>query len=80
MPESTTRQLSFIIDDITCMHCVERVEKAIGAVSGVRRANVNLGEKMATVEYDSEVSDVQQIVSAVRELSLIHISEPTRLC
>ena len=79
MPEPTTRQLRFIIDDITCMHCVERVEKAIGAVSGVRRANVNLGEKMATVEYDSEVSDVQQIIGAVREEGFTPGASKTRL-
>jgi Cu+-exporting ATPase len=61
------------------MHCVERVEKAIGAVSGVRRANVNLGEKMATVEYDSEVSDVQQIIGAVREEGFTPGASKTRL-
>ena len=79
MPEPTTRQLRFIIDDITCMHCVERVEKAIGAVSGVRRAIVNLGEKMATVEYDSDVSDVQQIIGAVREEGYTPGASKTRL-
>ncbi len=66
MPEVSTRQIGFVIDDITCMHCVERVKTALAKIDGVRMASVSLGEKMATIEYDANATNARQMVEAVR--------------
>ncbi|MCX6308538.1 MAG: heavy metal translocating P-type ATPase, partial [Bacteroidia bacterium] len=44
------------IEGMTCMHCSGRVEKALNGLDGVE-ANVNLGEKSATLQMTGEVSD-----------------------
>ena len=43
------REISFGIAGMTCASCVRRVEKALGAVPGVEKAEVNLGTERATV-------------------------------
>jgi len=44
------------IEGMSCMHCSSRVEKALNGLDGVE-ANVNLGEKTATLNVTGEVSD-----------------------
>ena len=45
------------IDGMSCMHCKGAVEKALGAVDGVKSAVVDLEAKTATVELDLDVAD-----------------------
>ena len=54
------------IDGMSCAHCSSRVEKALGALSGVK-AVVDLEKGMATVEYEGAISD-QQLRETVEEL------------
>lgn len=44
------------IEGMTCMHCSGRVEKALSSLDGVD-ANVNLGEKTATLQMTGDISD-----------------------
>jgi copper chaperone CopZ len=44
------------IEGMTCMHCSGRVEKALNGLDGVE-ANVNLGEKSATLQMTGDISD-----------------------
>ena len=45
------------VDGMSCMHCKGAVEKALGAVDGVKSAVVDLEAKTATVELDLDVAD-----------------------
>lgn len=53
------------IDGMKCMHCKASVEKALGAVSGVTGAEVNLEEKTASIRMETEVAD-QVLMDAVK--------------
>ncbi|MDC8759097.1 heavy metal translocating P-type ATPase [Janthinobacterium fluminis] len=44
------------IDGMSCASCVGRVEKALAAVPGVRRASVNLATESARVESDAPLA------------------------
>ncbi len=44
------------IEGMTCMHCSGRVEKALNNLDGVE-ANVNLGEKTATLQMTGDISN-----------------------
>jgi Cu+-exporting ATPase len=57
----------FSIEGMTCASCVARVEKSIKKISSVANAEVNLATERARVTYRQEVSDSQQIVSAVED-------------
>ena len=41
--------LALRVDDLTCVDCARRVERALVAVPGVRRADVSYGTKQARV-------------------------------
>ena len=66
LPPART-EYSFGVEGMTCASCVARVEKAIGKVSGVIGASVNLGSESATVVADPSVglSDLQAAVEQV---------------
>ncbi|MGQ3672405.1 heavy metal translocating P-type ATPase [Xanthobacter sp. TB0136] len=54
--------LTLSIEGMTCASCVGRVEKALQAVPGVTRAQVNLATERASVEGNV---DAQQLIQAV---------------
>jgi len=52
------------IAGMTCVSCVGRVERALRAVPGVRRADVHLGQEQALVEADATVG-LAALIAAV---------------
>ena len=55
------------VEGMSCMHCQLRVKKAIEAVEGVRKADVNLQTKQAVVEYEEGKADLEKVKVAIRE-------------
>ncbi len=53
------------IEGMTCASCVRRVEKALAKVPGVQEASVNLATEKARVVFDSTVTDLAQLRTAV---------------
>jgi copper chaperone len=52
---------------MTCGHCEMRVKKAIEAIEGVRKVEVNLQNKHVVVEYDERKANLEKIKAAVKE-------------
>lgn len=65
--EQTTRngEAELLIGGMTCASCATRVEKALAHVSGVQEAAVNLATERATVRFNPDLLDLDQLVSAV---------------
>lgn len=57
------QKVQLSIEGMGCASCVGRVEKALGAVSGVTAANVNLAAETATVEGEAPL---EALVAAVK--------------
>jgi P-type Cu+ transporter len=57
--------LELAIDGMTCASCVGRVEHALSAVPGVRRARVNLATERAQIEVVPGTSMADALISAV---------------
>ncbi|MGO4706844.1 heavy metal translocating P-type ATPase [Microvirga sp. 2MCAF38] len=55
------------IQGMSCASCVGRVEKAIGAVSGVSAAQVNLATERARVTLSSSAFDPATVAEAIRK-------------
>ena len=68
----------FNVRGMTCSACSAHVEKAVGKVAGVAAVTVNLLGSSMLVDYDDTRTGPSAIIRAVQDLSLIHISEPTR--
>jgi Cu+-exporting ATPase len=61
------REVSLPIEGMTCASCVRRVEKALGRVSGVSQASVNLATERASVAYDATSAGMDQLRAAVEK-------------
>lgn len=57
----------FTVTGMSCAACSARVEKAVRALKGVRRADVNLLQNRLSAEYDEAVVSAGDIVSAVEK-------------
>src|SRR5271157_1272990 len=58
-------QWELAISGMHCASCVARVEDALGGVSGVHEARVNLATERAAVTVDPSRTDLDQLVSSV---------------
>ena len=60
-------QIEIGIRGMTCANCSSRVERALGKVSGVAEAGVNLATERATVRYDASATTAARIAAAVAD-------------
>lgn len=56
------------IDGMTCASCVSRVEKALGSVAGVLKADVNLATKTARVEVTESAVNAADLIAAIDDV------------
>lgn len=62
--EKKTMQVS----GMTCAACSARIEKVLGKMAGIKKANVNLATEKLTVEYDENKTDFEQIKEKVEKI------------
>ncbi|AKB44750.1 MAG: cation transporter [Methanosarcina vacuolata] len=55
------------VEGMSCMHCQLRVKKAVEAVEGVQRADVNLQTKQVTVDFKEGEENLEKVKAAIRE-------------
>ncbi|MEN6552457.1 MAG: copper ion binding protein [Methanobacterium sp.] len=55
------------VEGMSCMHCQMRVKKAVEAVEGVQRVDVNLQTKQVTVDYEEGKANIEKVKEAVKE-------------
>jgi copper chaperone len=53
------------VEGMTCGHCVNSVEKAVKEIGA--KANVDLGGKTVTVEYEESKVTIEAIKEAIEE-------------
>ncbi|AFY55453.1 copper/silver-translocating P-type ATPase [Rivularia sp. PCC 7116] len=59
------KTLSLKLRGMSCASCAISIEKVINSVPGVSECNVNFGVEQATVKYNPQKTDIQQIQNAV---------------
>lgn len=58
------RVATFVVPNMTCPTCPITVKKAMSAVHGVRSVKIDLGSKMATVQFDPKLTNAAVIAAA----------------
>ncbi|NLC29806.1 MAG: heavy-metal-associated domain-containing protein [Chloroflexi bacterium] len=48
----------YSIPNISCLHCVNKIEQAISAIEGVDFVDADLASLSVTVEYESPADDM----------------------
>jgi copper chaperone len=64
--ESITQE-TIKVEGMSCGHCEMRVKKAVEAIEGVQKVEVNLRNKHVVVEYDEMKANLEKIKAAVKE-------------
>ncbi len=59
--------ITFGVEDMHCAHCQAKVVSALKAVKGVKKADVSLEQKSATVTVRAGKVDVETLKNAVKE-------------
>lgn len=54
------------VEGMSCSHCVNAVEKAVGALEGVAQVKVDLDAKKVTVDHDEKVT-LESIKNAIED-------------
>lgn len=53
------------VPEVSCHHCINAIEGAVGALDGVDSVKVDLQRKDVTVDYDESTVDLPKIVAAI---------------
>lgn len=61
------QHMEFPVEGMTCGSCVARVERAIRKREGVGDVNVNLATTRASVDFDTDKTNADEIFEAVRQ-------------
>lgn len=73
--EVTTQ--TFAIEGMTCASCAQTIEKAVGKLSGVDKASVNLATEKMQVSYNPSVISVSDVTGAVSNSGYAAVLETT---
>ncbi len=65
--ETPKTSTTISVGGMTCAACVRRVEKSLGALPGVSRADVNLATEKATLTYDPALVTLDDFEAALTE-------------
>jgi len=57
--------LEFYVDDMMCMHCVNRIKEAL-SVKGVSNINIDLDSKLVSVETDLKKEHIFKLVKKAK--------------
>ena len=63
----STEKKTLLVEGMSCGHCKNAVEKAVGALSGILLAEVDLAAKTLIVEFDSSKVTLDEIQATVDE-------------
>ncbi|MBS2132122.1 copper-translocating P-type ATPase (plasmid) [Burkholderia thailandensis] len=78
-PGHKLEHIELSIGGMTCPHCPTAVEKALGAVAGVHRAQVNLTSRLASIDFDPARAGVIDLLQAIRSAGYSAGTAKTRI-
>ncbi len=64
------------IAGMTCDHCVQRVERALRSLPGIKEVSVNRAEAVARVTFDGSVVDVPAMHDALLKSGYKPVAAP----
>ena len=60
-------QQTYLVEGMTCEHCVHAVKSSVSALAGVDSVEVSLEKKLVTVGFDPEKANLQSIRTAIED-------------
>ena len=69
------QDLKIKVMGMSCDHCVQTIQKAVGEISGVQQVNVDLDKKEVTVAIDENKTKLKDITSKIVEAGFEVVEE-----
>lgn len=66
----------YLVPGVSCHHCVEAVTSEVSKLVGVEHVDVNLDNKVVTVEFGDSVAP-ESIVAAIKEAGYAEVRPTT---
>lgn len=66
--ESDLKEVELDIDGISCQVCVNKIEKKVSKLNGVRSVIVNLANSRGKIVYDSDVIKLSEILEVMKKM------------
>lgn len=79
MSDNNSAKATLKISGMTCAACSTRVEKALGRVAGVSSAAVNLTTEKASIEYDPDQANLDDLRQAVEKTGYQVVSDTKKV-
>jgi len=77
-PQTTDESRTVLaLEGMTCASCALRIEKGLKKVPGVKDASVNFATEQATITYDPEQVQIEQMVQKVEAIGYKAIPQVT---
>lgn len=61
------QKVTLKVEGMSCGHCVSAVEGSVGALGGVTSVKVNLDEGLVDVEFDANITTLDEIKETIDE-------------
>lgn len=55
------------VNGMSCAHCEGRVNKALGELGGVKKAEASASKNQVTIKFDENTVSVEKISEVIRE-------------
>lgn len=62
-----TKTKTYNVPDVSCGHCKMAIERAVGAMNGVNRVEVDVERKSVNVDFDETVTTEEAILATMKE-------------
>jgi len=69
------QDLSIEVLGMSCDHCVQTIQKAVGTIAGVQQVNVDLDKKEVSVVIDESQTEREVITAKIVELGYEVVGE-----
>lgn len=73
---ATIQEITLAVPDVSCQHCVNTVNGALGTLPGVETASTDIPTKSVSVRYDSDQLSLEEIEAALDEAGYPVAKEP----
>lgn len=61
------KTITLHVQGMSCNHCVQAVEKALGKLNGIETAKVDLAAKQVTISFDEKAVDQEKIKETIED-------------
>ncbi len=58
---------TYSVPDVSCGHCKMAIERAVGAMNGVNRVEVDVERKSVDIDFDETVATEEAILATMEE-------------